>query len=168
MLHRLWIIALVLFGTLFAHASTPNTNDINITVAEINASCGEISSNVDFQYYNWFSFCPAGSRPEALSFLYAHNFATEQLPTTCQMPADPEHQPGIHYSDEIPEGYELVENNLTSVETIYYHAYPKSYYEYTFSGGSAIEYFNILTNGVYTGGVRANASIWNEAIKELN
>ncbi len=147
----LWLVGLFFIG--FSHVQAET--DLYISGTKVSAGCEKITSGARFQYSNWFSECPARSKVEAYAFLQGRNYFTDTLPE-CSLPNEAENQPGMRLSQEVPDGYELLDVNITSSKRSYYHAYLSEAYDFTSHGGFWIESFAILSADVYTDGVRFN------------
>jgi len=121
--------------------------DINITGQRVSAECKKISEQKLFIYSQFGAVCPFYSHAQVMSFLKGHDIIQDSLPD-CQMPTNIEL--GESLSRPIPQGYILLDENISeSIETHY-----DGYGKYSSNSGNT----NAATQGVSPGaqGIRIN------------
>ena len=125
-------------------------SDINVTGTKVSATCKKVSTQKAFTYSQWAGVCPAYSRSEAIDFLTRYDIIQDSLPE-CDMPTTP--PLGETLSQPIPEGYELIDENITQTTETYYAGYGK----YSSNSGDT----RAGTQGVSPAalGIRTNARI---------
>ncbi len=96
--------------------------DLNITGSRVSYECNATTQEQTFSYYTWAEGCPATSRASAYAFLLGQNYFQESLPE-CLPPTNPNPPLGETLSQDVPEGYELIDENITSSSESYYDGY---------------------------------------------
>jgi len=100
------------------------SNEIVVTGKRVTAGCEKIMDQERFFYSQWAGPCPGRSGAEVKEFLYKYEIAERSLPD-CTEPEDEELGEFIDDNITIPDGYDLVEENITHREEEYYKAYGK-------------------------------------------
>jgi len=102
-----------------------DAQDLNITGTRVSYECGAVAPSTIYRYYTWAEGCPAGSRRQAYSYLKSEGYFLETLPQ-CLPPINPNPPLGEQLSQEIPKGYQLIDENITSTSQSIYNGYGTS------------------------------------------
>ena len=142
------------FALLFLSALTLEaSSDLYITRTLVTADCKKISTAQQFDYYSWAGSCPARSKSEALSFLKSHDIVQDDLPD-CKPPQKPLDPPlGETLSQPVPDGYEIIDENVTDTQEKYYDGYGK------ISSSSGDPYAAVVDVTPSVPGIRINTSV---------